>query len=60
MKKQMAVLKIEMPTNCYDCPLYRLDNQFDMQYRCSITDRHMGGKCDKERDINCPLEPLSE
>lgn len=62
----MIAIDIPMPKDCIDCPLY--NHEFG---RCNITNRALwyydepGSNIKsydpfKERDIECPLEDLSE
>ena len=55
-KKMKAILVIDMPTNCMDCPMCQLSD-WDGEYHCfGVNSDEVNFKGDKP--VWCPLRPL--
>ena len=51
-----AVVVIDMPKDCHECPCFRVENDFPTYYGeyCSVTRKGLSG----ERPLWCPLRLL--
>jgi len=58
--KQMpkAILKLEMPANCWDCPLQAISTEKKIRY-CTVI-RYSTDYYRTKRRENCPLKPVDD